>query len=232
MAGSLEMPAASLTPAKITSEFRRKILAWYYVHGYDYPWRNKGLPLYPRIIAEVMLQRTRALTVAKYLPGFICRFTSWKEVADATEEELREYLYPLGLWRSRVTTIKRLAAEMVRMRGHPPRNYAKITTLPGVGQYIANAITLFAFNERRPLLDTSMARVLERYFGPRKLADIRDDPYLQELAYSILRNVRHPIDINFAILDFAAAICTIDKPRCKYCPLSNRCKHYKEQVTA
>lgn len=27
-----------------------------------------------------------------------------------------------------------------------------------------------------------MARVLERYFGPRKLADIRYDPYLQDLA--------------------------------------------------
>ncbi len=38
----------------------------------------------------------------------------------------------------------------------------------------------------RPLLDVNMSRVLERYFGPRSLADIRYDPYLQNLAQRLV----------------------------------------------
>ena len=44
---------------------------------------------------------------------------------------------------------------------------------------VANAILLVCHEQPEPLLDSNMARVIERVFGPRKLADIRYDPYLQ-----------------------------------------------------
>jgi hypothetical protein len=55
------------------------------------------------------------------------------------------------------------------------------------GQYIANAVLLLCHGEPQPLLDVNMARVLERVFGPKKLADIRYDPYLQQLAMRIVQ---------------------------------------------
>ena len=74
----------------------------------------------------------------------------------------------------------------------------------------------------QPLLDVNLARVLERLFGPRKLADIRFDPYLQELS---LRVVQHesPTEVNWAFLDLAAMICTIRSPKCEVCPLRKQC---------
>ena len=97
-----------------------------------------------------------------------------------------------------------------------------IEELPGVGQYIANAILLFCHGEAQPLLDAGMARVLERVFGSRKLADIRHDPYLQGLAFEIVQ-CEKAREINWAILDLAATTCLVRKPRCDECPIFSMC---------
>jgi len=78
----------------------------------------------------------------------------------------------------------------------------------------------------KPLLDVNMARVLERYFGPRQLTDIRYDPYLQNLSHQVV-NHENSKQINWAILDFAALICKSRNPKCVTCFLSAGCKYYK-----
>ena len=77
---------------------------------------------------------------------------------------------------------------MTRRKGRFPKDPREIGNLPGVGQYIRNAIMIFAQGKNFPLLDTNMSRVLERYFGPRMLADIRYDPYLQGLANEVVQD--------------------------------------------
>ena len=71
-----------------------------------------------------------------------------------------------------------------------------------------------------------MARMLERYFGPRKLADIRYDPYLQALATRVV-TCRDPAAMNWAILDLAATVCKIREPLCPDRPLRKGCKDYR-----
>ena len=96
-----------------------------------------------------------------------------------------------------------------------------------MGQYVANAILLFRFKEPQPLLDENMARVLERYFGRRKHSDIRRDTYLQTLAKSVVE-AGDPVNINWAILDFAALVCARSNPRCCECPIAHSCTYFKE----
>ena len=71
------------------------------------------------------------------------------------------------------------------------------------------------------MLDVIMARVLERYFGPRKLADIRYDPYLQTLSRQVVKT--RPVGLNWAILDLGAMICTASNPKCSSCPMASTC---------
>ena len=200
------------------------ILRWFEVAGRYFPWRKKTANNYYHVISEVLLQRTQAETVAKFWPSFIKDYPSWKRLSQATEVELQECLKPVGLWRRRAASLYLLAQEMERRRGRFPRGQDEIESLPGVGQYLANAILLFCYNEHRPLLDSNMARVLERVFGPRELADIRDDLYLQSLAKQIV-DCKESILINWAILDLAALICKIKTPLCSSCPLSNNCRY-------
>ena len=118
-----------------------------------------------------------------------------------------------------------LAREMTLREGLFPENRQEIEALPGVGQYIANAILLFCHDQPEPLLDTNMARVLERVYEPRQLVDIRHDPYLQTLAKQIVCSKRAN-DVNWAILDLAAIVCTVGRPKCELCPLSSLCSFY------
>jgi len=176
-----------------------------------------------------LLQRTRAETVARFFPRFIATFPSWKRLANASETELREFLEPIGLWRRRAASITALAREVNKRNGRVPALRSEIESLPGVGQYIANAILLLAHGCREPLLDVNMARVLERFFGPRQFADIRYDPYLQALSKRIVDH-KEAKRINLAVLDLGAKVCKSHNPRCKQCPLHGRCKYAQNNV--
>jgi len=181
------------------------------------------------IVAEILLQRTKAETVANFFPGFIRQFPSWKALSSAKISSLKQFLKPIGLWRRRAEAIKNLSLEMAKRNGRFPKSRERIEALPGVGQYIANAIELFCHEQPRPLLDVNMARVLERFFGPRKLADIRYDPYLQELSRRVMPR-KMGREFNWAILDFASIICKPKNPLCQDCWLNRRCLYYKVNV--
>ena len=210
------------SPATMTA-LRRKLLRWFESHGRSFPWRRASATNYQYIIAEALLQRTRAETVALFFPRFTKEFPSWRQLAFASVIRLQNYLKPIGLWRRRASSIRALAKTMAKRNGRFPRERTAIEALPGVGQYIANAVLLFCHAQPQPLLDFNMARVLERVFGPRKLADIRYDPWLQELARKVVR-CKAPARLNWAILDLAATTCLASNPRCSECPLASLCK--------
>jgi len=203
--------------------FQTQLALWFELNNRKFPWRKRNCSRYQLIIAEVLLQRTKAETVATFFPTFIKRFPSWKILANTKETELKKFLKPIGLWRQRSAKIKKLSNEMAKRGGRFPRTRGEIEELPGVGQYIANAILMLCQDQPQPLLDVNMARVLERFFGPRKLADIRYDPYLQKLAREVLPRKRYK-EFNWAILDFASIICTAYRPVCNKCCLESKCR--------
>ena len=207
---------------EILIDSRRRLLAWYANNGRDFPWRRSTLSNYKLVITELLLQRTRAETVASFFSTFINQYPSWLKLAEANEAEISQIIKPLGLWKRRARTLKQLAIVMAERNGRFPRTRAGVEALPGVGQYIANAILLLCHGEMQPLLDASMARVLERVFGPRKLADIRYDPYLQDLAFEIVQ-CKEAKELNWAILDLAASKCFSRNPLCHSCPLEDVC---------
>ena len=204
------------------AELRKRLLCWFETYGRKFPWRDASITKYQHVIAEVLLQRTRAETVARVFPKFIKEFPSWKQLESASVSRLQHHFKPVGLWRRRATSLQALAHTMIKKNGRFPKEREKIEALPGVGQYIASSVLLFCHGIPEPLLDTNMARVLERVFGPRKLADIRYDSYLQTLARKVVY-CDNPVQLNWAILDFAATTCLIKNPRCSECPLSSLC---------
>lgn len=202
-------------------------MPWYRQGGRKFPWRKSSISNYRQVIAEILLQRTRAETVAAFFPNFVLAFPSWKSLDVAAVEDLQEYLRPVGLWRRRALSIKALAGEMAKRNGRFPKEREAIEALPGVGQYIANAVLLLCHDVPEPLLDVNMARVLERVYGPRKLADIRYDPYLQSLARKVVScaSARDARAVNWAVLDLAALVCKPMNPSCDNCPVRSLCRY-------
>lgn len=205
--------------------FRRRLLAWFRQRGRHFPWRKPNATTYEQVIAEVLLQRTQANRVATFFDGFIARYPSWLALADTSEAELGSFLQPIGLWKRRAASMRLLGQAVVDMGGRLPVHRSAIDLLPGVGQYIANAIEMFTKREPLPLLDSNMARVLERYFGHRTLVDIRYDPLLQEVARLAVATT-DMIPLNWAILDLAAMVCVRRNPHCHQCPVTKGCAYF------
>ena len=205
--------------------FQKILFDWYSENGREFPWRKKSATNYELIIAEVFLQRTKAETVSKFLPQFFYRYPNWKYLGNASEEELKDFIKPLGLYNQRGARIYRLAQELKKRNGRFPKEREQVEEIPMMGQYITNAYELYILRKKVPLLDVNMARLLERFFGERTLSDIRDDPYLQTLAYRVV-NVDSSKELNWAILDYASIICKKQNPVCINCLLMQRCRYF------
>lgn len=209
------------------TRLRSDLLDWANENGRDFPWRSAHASTYERIVVEVLLQRTTATAVGNFYAAFVDRFPSWEELAAASPEDLERFLKPLGLWRRRAASLLGLARYAVSVSGAFPRGAASHAEIPAVGQYVSNAISMFQHGANTPLLDVNMARVIERFVRPRRLADIRYDPWLQAAAHWLVRG-EHPERVNWAVLDFAAIVCKARKPLCDSCPVSSRCRFYSK----
>jgi len=201
----------------------RRIEAYYQEAGRPFPWRNASATTFDRVITEILLQQTSATTVASFFPRFRSKYPSWRRLSRATVSELEQDLRAIGLWRRRARVLASLAKELHARGGRFPSRREEIEKLPAVGQYVANAVELFCFHRPRPLLDAGMARVIERCFGPRELADIRHDPYLQATSQYLVDEAKDPLAFNWGMLDVAGTVCRPRTPSCGNCPLQERC---------
>jgi A/G-specific adenine glycosylase len=167
--------------------------------------------------------------VAAYWDTFFGTYSTWQALARASVAEIETTLRPIGLSKQRAPRLRALAGALAKRRGRFPSDQAVIAELPGVGQYVASAIMLFCHGKAAPLVDVNSARVIERVFGTRRLADIRYDKYLQTLATELVRS-RRAEAVNWAMLDLAALVCKPRNPYCDICPLLHMCRYYRSAV--
>jgi A/G-specific adenine glycosylase len=102
--------------------------------------------------------------------------------------------------------------------GRVPSDVAQLRQLPGVGEYTANAIASFAFDERVAVVDTNVGRVLARALANESLTPAR----ARSLARSLLPRSQVRA-FNQAMLDLGSQFCT-SSPRCADCPLRRVCR--------
>jgi A/G-specific adenine glycosylase len=109
--------------------------------------------------------------------------------------------------------------------GALPAEPAALRALPGIGAYTAGAVANFAYERRAALVDTNVARVLQRVFAPHlhpKRA--RDLTRLWAIAEAVLpRTGRAAWTHNQALMELGALVCTARVARCSECPLAPEC---------
>lgn len=208
--------------------FQRSLLKWFDENQRLFPWREPGVTKYQQILSEILLQRTKAETVARYYEVFFSKYPDWETLSKATLEELEEIMRPLGLYRHRAKRLYKLAQDLRKRRGKIPRNTDELADSGFMGLYVTNAFELFILRKRKPLLDVNMSRLLKRYFQPGEFIDVRHDKEIQQLANDIIE-VRRCKELNWAILDYAALVCRKKKPQCEVCVLNKYCKFYDQK---
>ena len=209
------------------SEVTRALTRWGRKNARSYPWREE-LPLWQALIAEVMLQRTRAEQVVPTFNLFRSRYPSPTALAQASKAELVRLAEPLGLrWRGRL--LHKLAKEVARLDGVLPLDQPTLEALPGVGPYAAAATLSLHANRRAVLIDSNTVRVLCRLVGSTYDGETRRKRWLRELAESVTPPRAHRA-YNYALLDLAALVCLPRTPQCKVCPIKAWCVTGQKQA--
>ena len=200
-----------------------RVLEWYQENGRSFPWRKDKRSPYEILVAEILLQKTRAETVEKVYESFLDHLPSLEVLNSSDFEEIESHLSGLGLQNRRAKWLKEIAEKLINENdGKIPQSEEKIKKLPGVGLYIGNAVLTFAFSKKKPILDANTSRVLGRMHSINYKGDLRRKKRLKKKAKEILPD-EHIKKFNWALLDIGAILCHRNNPECSKCPFSKEC---------
>ncbi len=212
----------------MSSSFSQRLLDWFDEFGRkDLPWQFNKTP-YRVWVSEIMLQQTQVSSVIAYYQRFMDRFPSLDSLANASEDDVLEHWAGLGYY-SRARNLLKCAQTIARdYAGDFPKDLEAVMKLPGIGRSTAGAILSIAGQQRHPILDGNVKRVLSRHYaidtwpGERKT-----EQALWQHAESLTPHTR-VADYTQAIMDLGATLCSRSKPDCQACPVSSDCQAHQQ----
>ena len=207
------------------------IVSWYRENARDLPWRKTKNP-YLIWVSEIILQQTTVQQGLGYYLKFIHRFPNVNALANATEDEVLRLWAGLGYY-SRARNMHETAKYVVEnLQAKFPTEHDILIQLKGIGPYTAAAISSFAHNEQRPVVDGNVIRLISRLFA------IKDDVTTSSGYKTIKQHVKSLLvfqeaqEFNQAIMEFGALQCVFNSPDCKTCTLNNFCVSHKKDIVA
>ena len=196
------------------------VLEWYRHQQRDLPWRRTRDP-YAILVAEVMLQQTQVERVLPKYRAFLDLFPTVETLGAASTADVIRAWSGMG-YNVRAVRLQQVARRVTTEHGGRfPRDLKTLLTLPGVGPYTARAILCFAFDDRVPVVDTNVRRVLGRLYRD-TLGSGLSDRLLLDFAEAALPDDRS-YEWNQALMDLGATVCASSKPLCLLCPASAHC---------
>jgi A/G-specific adenine glycosylase len=208
------------------SNISEKIIENHSLYKRDFRWRHTKDP-YEIMIAEFMLQRTKADQVVPVYVNFLTKYPDIKSLSKADIADVLKIIRSLGLhWRS--AHFKKAAVYIIaEYNGNIPSTREELLKIPGVGDYVAGVILAISFLKKVPIVDSNIARVLNRYFGMDLTGEIRRNKKIVEKANELFSLCnRESKELLFAIIDFSALVCTPLNPRHEICPFKDECRLY------
>ena len=216
----------------VTAIFGTQVLTWFDEFGRKHlPWQQAITP-YRVWVSEIMLQQTQVMTVIPYFERFMHRFPTIADLANAPLDDVLHLWTGLGYY-ARARNLHRAAKQIVdEHHGSFPSSLDHIQALPGIGRSTAGAILSIAMDQRHPILDGNVKRVLTRAFGIQGFPGERSiEQRLWELADACTprERVGHYTQ---AIMDLGATLCKRVRPQCERCPVTAVCVAQRESLQA
>ena len=207
--------------------FAVSVVKWFASHGRnDLPWQQNPTP-YRVWISEIMLQQTQVATVIPYYLRFMESFPDVTTLADADIDDVLHHWSGLGYYARARNLHKTAIIIRDEFDGAFPASIDDVISLPGIGRSTAGAILALSRNERHPILDGNVKRVLARYHA------VDGWPGRTPVSQSLWEHAEQhtPLtqiaEYTQAMMDLGATVCTRTKPRCGVCPVAANCEAHE-----
>jgi A/G-specific adenine glycosylase len=197
-----------------------ELLGWYDECRRDLPWREPGVTAWQILVSEFMLQQTPVSRVLPIWRDWVARWPTASATAAASAADVLRAWGKLGYPR-RAKRLHECASVIARDHADVvPDDVDVLLTLPGVGSYTARAVACFAYQQRVPVVDTNVRRVVARVVHGRADAAAASAVRDQADVSALLPNDSSAHRFSAALMELGATVCTARAPRCGLCPLS------------
>ena len=196
---------------------------WFAANGRDLPWRRPGFTAWGTLVSEFMLQQTPVVRVIPRLEQWLERWPTPADLAASSPGDAVRAWASLGYPRRALNLHAAAVAITERHGGIVPEDVPSLLALPGIGDYTARAVAVFAYGHRHPVVDVNIRRVLARAVrgeGEPGPASKRD---LVEMEAVLPESIADARRANAAIMELGAVVCTARSPKCEVCPIAAQC---------
>ncbi|MBN9632659.1 MAG: A/G-specific adenine glycosylase, partial [Actinobacteria bacterium] len=142
--------------------FATAVVDWYHANRRDLPWRRDGFTPWGTLVSEFMLQQTPVSRVIPRLEEWLTRWPTPADLAAVPPGEAVRAWQSLGYPRRALWLHAAAVAITERHGGVVPDDVEALLALPGIGDYTARAVAVFAYGARHPVVDTNIRRVIAR----------------------------------------------------------------------
>ena len=158
-------------------------------------------------------------------PALFERFPSLEAFAQATPEEVGEYVHSCGFWRAKAKDIVGSAQMLLSdFGGRVPDTMEGLLRLPGVGRKTANLILGDIYGKEGYVCDTHCIRITGRL----GITDGSKDPLKVEQQLRKVIPPEESSDFCHRMVLHGRALCMARGPRCGECPMRELCDYGKE----
>ncbi|MCU1406667.1 MAG: adenine glycosylase [Glaciihabitans sp.] len=200
------------------------VIDWFRTAGRDLPWRRPGFPAWGTLVSEFMLQQTPVVRVIPRLELWLERWPTPADLAASPSGDAVRAWDRLGYPRRALNLHAAAVAITERHDGVVPEDVPSLLALPGVGDYTARAIAVFAYGHRHPVVDTNVRRVLARAVdGKAEASPAHTKRDLAAMEAQLPEDIVESRVANAGIMELGAIVCTARAPRCGECPIASQC---------
>lgn len=183
------------------SAFQKAILAFYSKNRRNFPWRETQ-DAYEIMVSELMLQQTQTQRVIPKYLTWLQLFPTVSALSEATLEQVLTAWNGLG-YNRRAKFLWHAAQEVQRKNnGIVPNTADELRQLPGIGEYTANAILAFAFNQPTIVLETNIRTAILHHFFKDSVEKVSDKQIKDMLGQVI--DKKNPRDWYYALMDYGS----------------------------
>jgi len=200
------------------------VSAWFAENGRDLPWRRPGFTAWGTLVSEFMLQQTPVVRVIPRLEQWLTRWPTPADLAASESGEAVRAWDRLGYPRRALNLHRAAVAITEKHGGVVPHDVDELLALPGVGDYTARAVAVFAYGKRHPVVDVNIRRVIARAVGGEgEPGPARTKIDLAAMEAILPESEAEARMANVAIMELGALVCTARAPKCDACPIADQC---------
>ena len=176
------------------------------------------------LIATVLSHRTKDPVTAQASSRLFARFPGPHQLAQAESRTISRLIKPVGFYRTKARTVKRLAQIVLKeYHGKVPDEMDELLKLPSVGRKTANCVLVYGFKQPAIPVDTHVHRIFNR-IGVVET----ETPEETEKQLTSMVDKSDWLPLNEVFVKFGQLVCKPIGPKCPVCPLTDRCRWYRE----